>query len=204
VSSTNGRGRSRGTHPGSPRRRAVGMDEAPAGPPAEEGVVDACLLRAGPAGRGGRVVSAGNSGALMAGALWCWADCRGRAAAIVTTFPPRLTNVRCSTWGRTWTCGHRAGPILGARFRVCALAARKSATAGGLAVQRRRGAQRHGAHARGASVAHAGGDSGRPAGFDYLGYVEGRISFGVTLTWWSPTGSPGTSCSRAARAWSSG
>ena len=126
------------------------------------------------------VVSAGNSGAMMACGLFVLGRSPGvERPAIVTTFPTKRG--QCALLDMGANVDPRpdgAGAVRGARLGLRAAAARQDAPAGGPAVERRRGAQGDGAHPRDAPAAVAGGpQDGTEAEFDYVGYVEGRDIF---------------------------
>ena len=154
------------------------------------------------AGEADAVVSAGNSGAMMACGLFVLGRLPGvERPAIVTTFPDQGRRVRAARHGRqrrSEAGGARA--VRGAGLGVRAPAARQGAAAGGPAVERLRGAQGHAADARRAPAADARPIPPAAPTSATSATSRGATSSAARSTSSSPTASPATSCSRASRA----
>ena len=129
-------------------------------------------------GEADAVVSAGNSGAMMACGLFVLGRLPGvERPAIVTTFPTKAGECALLDMGANVD----PKPAVLAQFAVLgcgvrAPAARQVAAPGGPALERLRGAQGDAADARRAPAAVAADRAG-DADFTYVGYVEGRDIF---------------------------
>ena len=154
------------------------------------------------AGEADAVVSAGNSGAMMACGLFVLGRLPGvERPAIVTTFPTKAGECALLDMGANID----PKPSVLAQFAVLGVGlrapvARQEAAAGRPAVERLRGPQGHRADARRAPAADASPTPPPRRTSTTSATSRGATSSGARSTWSSPTDSPATSCSRASRA----